>query len=96
MQLSFNQRCEQNNVSVIKYTEAYKAAIVKTVKKKGSILLTEVDVEWDNESQLQTEVLTLMKDWNITAEDFRKCVEGLIESEYIERDSRTGLYIHYV
>ena len=45
--------------------------------------------------QLQKEVLLLMKDWNITEEDFRKCVEGLIESEYIERDNQNGTIIRY-
>ena len=95
MQLSYNQRCEQNLSSVVKYTEAYKAAIVKTVKKKKRIHYNEVRVELMDKRQLQNEVFKLMRDWNITEDDFRKCVEGLIESEYIERDKHNENIICY-
>lgn len=36
-----------------------------------------------------------MAKWNMDKTDFRKCVDGLIESEYIERDPVNPNVIRY-
>lgn len=34
-----------------------------------------------------------MKKWNITESDFKSCLEGLIENEYIERNETMLNYV---
>ncbi len=40
-------------------------------------------------------MLSQMEKWNMDKTDFRKCVDGLIESEYIERDPKNSAIIRY-
>ena len=46
--MSVNQRTEQSSAADIKYTDSYKAAIVKVVKKTKRNLYDDVNLRWRN------------------------------------------------
>ena len=53
---------------MIKYTESYKACIVRTVKKNKAITLRNVGLREESDAQLKAQVMAEMKDWNIEEE----------------------------
>ena len=68
--------------------------MVKLMKAKRSIQYSEVG--FYNEVvilQFKETIMEDMKKWNITESDFKACLEGLIENEYIERDDTMLSYV---
>lgn len=90
----------------IKYKESYRACIVRIVKQNKRIHITDVMYGKECDVQLKKQVMEKMKEWNIEEEvgiqqmddeqDFTKCVDSLIESEYIQRSVRNSGMIEYV
>ena len=94
MQLPNDIKHQHEDVSEIKYVEAYKASMVALIKE--SKRMTFVKVECHRTmfyQQFRRVIMEKMKKWNITEDDFKSCLNGLIENDYIERD---GTFLCYV
>lgn len=94
IQLPNDAKQQHESENDIKYIEAYKAAMVSLMKRKKSMDFKHVGNHYKYvNGQFQREIMEKMKKWNITEDDFRSCLDTLIENDYIERKGNTLQYV---